>query len=325
MLNLADIKFLQWIQNSASRDYYVWRESQKREIPQSELDFLAWITAPGSVQWFIRQHDISLSNNKIEIRLSGQAGGAICWLSTKGGENLVNTHDYGRYIQQSYYAGQDKDRRDEGQHPGWSPWPWNPIQAGDVYGSTGKLLSAEADGSALIVRSTPILWDMDERYPQAVMETRIGLNGNEVDVQCRMEIDEDAGAWTPKPRHQEMPAIYLISRLNRILTEIDGQGVEITRKHDQERPHSPWNYWPSTPYPGKIGNWTAGVDENGFGVKVVSPDVTMFIGGKHRAYVDNGTSTDPATTYFAPLRTLEIKPQDEIKYSYKLVVGNLNL
>ena len=75
---------------------------------------------------------LEIKNRKIEVIQDLTRGGAIAYISKRGkGRNLVNIRDEGRYIQQSYYAGNTVDRRAEGQSPFWSPWAWNPIQVGD--------------------------------------------------------------------------------------------------------------------------------------------------------------------------------------------------
>ena len=76
-----------------------------------------------------------INNGKVCVGVDLNAGGAIAFLSSgseKLEDNWVSIHDLGRYIQQSYYAGNEMDRRDKGQHKLYSPWQWNPIQAGSV-------------------------------------------------------------------------------------------------------------------------------------------------------------------------------------------------
>ncbi len=70
-----------------------------------------------------------LDNGVIRIGIDKRYGGAIVYAAAAGStENLINIHDKGRQIQQSYYAGRSLDRRADGQSPHWSPWTWNPVQ-----------------------------------------------------------------------------------------------------------------------------------------------------------------------------------------------------
>ena len=75
---------------------------------------------------------LELNNDTLHVKLDLTRGGAINYISESGStRNLVNIHDEGRYVQQSYYAGQTLNRQADGQNPNWSPWSWNPIQVGD--------------------------------------------------------------------------------------------------------------------------------------------------------------------------------------------------
>ena len=65
---------------------------------------------------------LEIKNRQIEVVQDLTRGGAIAYISKRGAyRNLVNIRDEGRYIQQSYYAGNTVDRRAEGQSPFWSP------------------------------------------------------------------------------------------------------------------------------------------------------------------------------------------------------------
>ena len=66
---------------------------------------------------------VSIDNGILHLRLDLSRGGAIKHISKSGtSRNIINTYDNGRYIQQSYYAGNDADRRLEGQSTNWPSW-----------------------------------------------------------------------------------------------------------------------------------------------------------------------------------------------------------
>lgn len=67
-----------------------------------------------------------ISNGQISVGLKPETGGAIAWVAAEpGGKNLVNAHDRGRLIQQSYYGKADGSLWNK------QSWRWNPVQGGD--------------------------------------------------------------------------------------------------------------------------------------------------------------------------------------------------
>jgi hypothetical protein len=75
-----------------------------------------------------------IENTHICVVITRKWGGAITHVSIPGGENIINSHDLGRQIQQSYYSGPPNYRK-EGKEKSkeWDAFPWNPIQTGDAY------------------------------------------------------------------------------------------------------------------------------------------------------------------------------------------------
>jgi len=127
----------------------------------------------------LEDDELVIDNGILTLKLDLTRGGAISYISLSGSQrNLVNIADEGRYIQQSYYAGNKLDRKAEGQSPRWSPWTWNPIQVGDVYRNRAQILSFQKNNNELYVKCIPMLWDMNNHPAEAEMEQWTWLESN---------------------------------------------------------------------------------------------------------------------------------------------------
>ena len=163
----------------------------------------------------------ALDNGTIKVGIDLNAGGAISYLSQSGSSyNLVNHHDKGRYVQQSYYAGQYLDRRSEGQALRWSPWNWNPIQAGDAYANPPTVLGWSNDGRTIYVKTRPLLWDMRLESCQCDFETWITVEGRRVRVRNKLTTFRADTRWDVRTLWQELPAAYAIGDLSRVISYV---------------------------------------------------------------------------------------------------------
>lgn len=263
---------------------------------------------------------LELCNDSIKIQLDLNSGGAISYLSIADSDrNLVNIHDRGRYIQQSYYAGQNIDRQKEGQSPAWSPWPWNPIQVGDYYGNSSKVLDYKIEnhesGDMLYVKTQPLLWDMKNEPGQCWFEMWVGLDGNHVSVRNRLTCFRSDNTWESKPCHQELPAVYTIGDLGNLYTYVGDTPWENGELTKIKNNGPPWEYW-NTPE-----HWAALVDDKMFGVGVYNKVCDLFCGGYHGT--PGGESTDGSTGYISPLLTVKLEKSSVFEYEYTLIIGSL--
>ena len=266
-------------------------------------------------------YDEYLDNGVIRVGVEVEEyGGAITYLSLSGQDrNLVNNHDRGRQIQQSYYAGEPLDRTGEGQSKDWSPWPWNPIQVGDAYGNSATVDAIFNDGQSIYVKTIPLLWDMNNETAECYLETWIQLNKNTVRVQNRLTSHRSDDKWSVAPRGQELPAVYTIADLFRLKTY---EGPEpFTRGPLSEIQNSgpPWASWGMKQGTEK---WAALVNEELWGVGVYNKDTELFTGGFHGSR--GGGEFDNSTGYISPLRTVALEKRDSFTYEYYLIVGTLD-
>lgn len=270
-----------------------------------------------------------LDNGTLRMGTPTTQGGSINFLAPSGGGNLVNWHDPGRLIQQSYYAGPNLDRTAEGQSPNWSPWSWNPIQGGDASNKKSQVIEMTQfdSGTGFFTRTVPLLWDMTtgEKARAWIDQWNQFEPGmpDVIRVTCRFTCFRDPDdIWTTiNARHQELPAVYLIRSLSKAVTY---QGS------------NPWNheateeietYFPGASFPwGRYHpteSWVAMVDPGtNIGVGLYSPmGTTLWNVGA--VGLPPGGATSSQTMHMAPIRTLSLGYDSILAYRYWMIYGNL--
>lgn len=261
---------------------------------------------------------LSLDNGVATVKIDRARGGAITWISPAGGPNLINLHDLGRLVQQSYYAGTKLDRRAEGQSPHWSPWQWNPIQGGSFINKPGIVERFESRAGVLHSRTVPKLWDMPDETAECVMEQWSAFEPglpNSIRVTNTLTIRRSADdRWgNAVPHHQELPAIYLVRAFAeaRILQE-DGTWT------DYPMPALRDKGWGRPAVPARA---MAFYRADGLGFAIYSPesDTTWNCG-----VTGTSRSADPRhadTTHVAPIATVRLDRDTTYTFRYWMILG----
>ena len=146
-----------------------------------------------------------LDNGIISIGVDLNMGGCITYVAdSKTKENVVNSHDTGREIQQSYFGGPQPFGA---PHPAWANWPWNPIGCGDAYGNRAKTLDHMNDGKSIYVKTLPMQFALNNVPCECTFETWIQLVGNAARVKNRLN-NHRADRTQYPATGQELPAVY---------------------------------------------------------------------------------------------------------------------
>jgi len=266
-----------------------------------------------------RKEDLAvIDNGTLHVGVNRAMGASITWLSTADyPENMVNSVDPGRLIQQSYYAGLRLDRKAEGQHKAWSPWSWNPIQGGGV-GSWSRVTKCEVlENQTIHSETIPKLWDMPDEEAAALMRqwTTFEPDMSNVavvrcEIVCRREPDDRWGSARLSP--QEIPACYFTRNFATFKSYLgDGQW-----RTEQQPPGPPWG---KAQPPRKA---MACFDTSGQGIAVFSPSSTQpWNFGPH----GSGSTRDPAAgpcVHVAPIDRVLLGPRSTYRYRYWLVAGS---
>lgn len=259
-----------------------------------------------------------IENTAMKIGIDRSMGASITWFSWKAQpDNIINIHDPGRLLQQSYYAGKSLDRLADGQSKSRSPWTWNPIQGGGVMSWARVTRFEKLQNNKLIAETVPKLWDMPDEEAEAVMLQSTEFEPsmpNVVRVHNRLVCKRQEGdRWGEAvPRHQELPACYFTSAFRHVESYLgDGKW-----RREQQPPGPPWGR--AAP-PLKV---MACFNDNDQGVAIFSPTADRHWNfGPHRPYTPSAKPEDGACVHLAPIGTVPLGPKSTLEYRYWMVVG----
>ena len=261
-----------------------------------------------------------LDDGQIKLGVDLNLGGAVTYLSKSGSDvNLINSWDWGRQVQMSYYSGPVPFTPGGKQPaPEWRGLGWNPIQAGDHFGNSSKTVEHTNDGKTIYVKCVPMQWPLDNVPLEGTFETWYTLEGSAVRVRARL--NNARGDKTQWPaRTQELPAVYTNGTFYRLMTYKGDKpftGGELTRIEHFLKPEDPWAGWFASE------NWAALVNDDGWGLGVWNPGCYHFSGGFAGKPGKGGSKDDP-TGYIAPNRQEILDHNIRHEYEYTLIVGDL--
>ena len=270
-----------------------------------------------------------LQNDRLKLGIDLNLGGAVTFLSDQknGGENMINSYDWGRQIQMSYYSGPWPYIGPNGETPTpeWQGLGWNPIQSGDAGNHRAKLISFERRGdNSLLVRSVPMQWPHKTGVAcECEFQTLYTLEDNVITMEATI-INDRSDTTQYRACSQEMPAIYTNGAWYQVITYLGDRPFEeqpttiIVDKNDGKG--WPWVHF-YTPE-----NWAALIDENGLGIGIIQPDIMKFNAGFHPndSTKGFGGEKDVQTGHIAPVGTQIL--DHNITWTYKtiFVLGDVN-
>ena len=261
-----------------------------------------------------------LDNGQVRVGMDLSLGGAVTYISSKDHPgNIINSSDLGRQIQMSHYSGPwPYEVGDKKPHPAWAGLGWNPIQTGDCYMNPSKVLEYKNDGKQLYIKCIPMQWPLDNVPGECVFETWTTLDGPVIHMRFRCTNNRsDKTQYRPCP--QELPAVYTISKLWRLMSYTgDKPFTNDTITHVENNWHNPW------PWKRFIGTerWAALVDDNNWGIGVFKNDGGEFHGGPY----GDERSDDPkhgTTAYVAPIHMENFDYNIVFEHRTEFVVGKL--
>ncbi|NRF37806.1 hypothetical protein [Pedobacter foliorum] len=269
-----------------------------------------------------------ISNDRIKLGIDLALGGAVTYLSDQenGGKNMINSFDWGRQIQMSYYSGPWPYIGPNGERPTaeWEGLGWNPIQSGDAGGHRSKVISFEKKGNySMLVRSIPMQWPHKTGVPgECIFECLYTLKGSVVTMKATIINNRsDKTQYTSSP--QEMPAIYTNGNWYKVVSYLGDKPFEgkptttIVDKTDKKG--WPWVHF-YTPE-----NWVALLDDKGYGIGVFQPEVMTFNSGFHPndSLKGFGGEKDVQTGHIAPIGRQILDHNIKWTYETSLILGTV--
>lgn len=267
-----------------------------------------------------------IENQRFKLGVDVGWGGAVSYLEDKACTipdlgNLVNRHDTGRLIQQSFYGVQENDE----YTPGISfdtKWRYNPVQGGDQYNNASRLIDLVVTETSIYVKAQPQDWSLDNQLTPSYMENTYTLYDDRVQVDNRFT---DYSGWEHPFAGQELPAFYTVSYLDTFVWyngEDSWTGDTLSSKNNlpfwgdhagqctfilREKNTETWCAWIN------------GSDDYGLGV--YAPNIDQLKAGR---YLYDGSKSDMAesTGYVAPVNILKMVSFEPIEYSYLLTAGS---
>ena len=270
-----------------------------------------------------------LENSRLKLGVDLSLGGAVTYLSDEanGGKNMINSYDWGRQIQMSYYSGPRPYIGPNGERPTpeWAGLGWNPIQSGDAGGNRSKVISYEKRGdNAIFVRTIPMQWPHKSGIAgECVFECLYTLEDNVITMEATLVNDRKDKTQYPTTA-QEMPAVYTNGPWYKLIAYLGDKPFTgepttvIVNKNDKKG--WPWVHF-YTPE-----NWVALMDDNGYGIGVFQPEVMRFNGGFHPkdSFKGHGGEKDGQTGHIAPVGSQIIDHNIHLTYKTSLILGTLD-
>ena len=261
-----------------------------------------------------------IENSEIKVGVNQDLGGAITWLSVPGRDNLINNADWGRQIQLSYYSGPHPfEPNGMKAHPAWKNWSWNPIQSGDVYRNRAKVVELTNTGTKISLTSIPMQWALNNVPGDCLFKAELTINGPMLLIHYTL-INQRKDTTQYKGAHQELPAVYTVSGLNRLMTYSGDKpftGDALTQIENDYKKPFPWTRYLATE------GWVAAVGDDDWGIGVCNPAVYNYLGGLYGSS-KNWNSTDGSTMYISPVSTEVLDHNIVFEFDLAVRVGKLD-
>ena len=303
------------------------------------------VIALSSETMSVPERDYYIRGGRYTLGIDLGWGGTINYVSDNlcpidGVENMINKHDPGRLVQQSYYGTGETEGCDFvwGSFNNNAQWPYNPVQGGGQGRVASRLVDLVIEDNYVYIKAQPMDWGKsDIKYiTPSYMENWYIIEDDYIKVDNRFV---DFSGWKHPINSQELPAFYTISYLDSFVW-YDGvepwTGDELSWRHELR-------FWGDSKYSSECSfrikepnteTWCAWVStEDNYGIGLYSPNIDRYSAGRYQYIETLGVSTGTSgskdasanpTSYVAPWKQKQIVAFEAFEYSYLICAGSVD-
>ena len=272
-----------------------------------------------------------IENGRYKLGLRLAWGGGISYILDKnanvpGLSNLINQHDTGRLVQQSYYGtGPIEGVYDPGTFLD-HVWVYNPVQGGDRFMTKSRLVDVTVGEDSVYIKTQPKDWGNNGLLLPCYMENKYTIYEDRIQVDNRFV---DFSGFVHPYGLQELPAFYTVSYLDSLVyyngrepwTDaglIVNSSLTDWTKSDNKGPNT------FDIIRGNTETWAAFVNlDVDFGIGVYTPNYEVLNAGRYEYDGTKDSMADP-TNYIAPRSNLRIVKYEALEYSYLIASGSVS-
>lgn len=260
----------------------------------------------------------AVSDNGI-IRIDSNAAERFGTESLNDSVNLINCHDTGRLVQQSYYGTQNYEM---GFYDGHY-CAYNPVQGGNMYNDSSKIVDIRTEDNTIYIKCRPLDWAKEKEYiTESYMEAAYTLCGDTLKTQCRFV---DFSGYDPAYANQEIPAFYGAATMDNFVYYggnapwTDGELSGLDKLDEYLYAHYP------TVKPSEHWGALTGEFDDSFSIGLYIPDSTYMAAGVYgtiTAQTENPDVSNP-TSYLAGGKQMTFRSFDPIEYDFYITTGTV--
>lgn len=261
----------------------------------------------------------AVSDNGI-IRVDSNAAQRYGTESLNDSVNLINCHDTGRLVQQSYYGTTNYEMGFFNGHY----CAYNPVQGGNMYNESSKIVDLRTDNNTLYIKCRPLDWAKSKEYiTESYMEAAYILCDDTLKTSCRFV---DFSGYDPATAGQEIPAFYGAATMDKfVYYNGSNPWTDDTLSTLEGLDEYLYAHYPSV-YPKEHWGALTGEFDDSFSIGLYIPDSTYMLAGVSgtvTGQTENPDISDP-TSYLAGGKSMTFRSFDPIEYDFYITTGTVS-